>query len=67
MVANVGVSRVFFRPTGGISGIHMSGDFFGLGRGIGLKLGRMIGASGATTVVKDMCVHLSGCLYMRYE
>ena len=34
---------VFFRPTGGISGIHMSGDFFGLGRGIGLKLGRMIG------------------------
>ena len=34
---------VCFRPTGGVSGIHMSEDYFGLGGGIGLKLGGMIG------------------------
>ena len=35
---------VRFRPTGGgVSGIHMSEDYFGQGGGIELKLGRMIG------------------------
>ena len=32
-----------FRSTWGVSGIHMSRDYFRLGKGIGLKLGRMIG------------------------
>ena len=32
-----------FRPAGGVSGIHVSEDYFGQGSGIELKLGRMIG------------------------
>ena len=32
---------VHFRPTRGVCGIHMSEDYFELGRGTGLKLGRM--------------------------
>ena len=43
VVANAGVCRDVFRPTGGVSGIHMSGDDFQLGGGTGVKLGRMIG------------------------
>ena len=31
------------RPTGGVSGIHMSEDYFGFGGDIGLKLCRMKG------------------------
>ena len=34
---------VCFRPTGSVSGIHMSGDYFGLGGGTGVKLCRMKG------------------------
>ena len=34
---------MYFRPTGGVNGIHMSGDYFQLGGGMGLKLGIMIG------------------------
>ena len=53
---------------GGVSGIHMNGDYFGLGEGIGLKLGRMIGSIwGYPLCLKTLCVYLSGCLYMRYE
>ena len=36
-------AQVCFRPTGGVSGIHMSEDYFGQEGGIELKLGRMIG------------------------
>ena len=57
---------VCFRPTGGVSGIHMSEDYFGQEGGIELKLGRMMGVSGATIMCKDMCVCLSECLYMRH-
>ena len=52
-----------FRPTGGVSGIHMSEDYFGLGGDIGLKFCRMKGLSGATNVYKDICVHLSECVH----
>ena len=31
-------SGVCFRPTGGVSGIHMSGNYFRLGGGTELKL-----------------------------
>ena len=34
---------VHFRPAGGVSGIHMSEDYFRQRGGIELKLGRMIG------------------------
>ena len=44
LVANAGGFRVCFRPTGGISGIHMSEDYFGLGGDIGLKCCRMKGS-----------------------
>ena len=57
---------VHFRPTGGVSGIHMSEDYFVQGGGIELKIGRMIGRAGATIVYKDMCVHLSECMYARH-
>ena len=33
----------------------MSGDYFGLGGGIGLKLCRMKGGVWATNVFKDVC------------
>ena len=56
---------VYFRPTGGVSGIHMSEDYFGQGGGIELKLGRMIGGVWGYHCVKDVCVHLSEHLYAR--
>ena len=34
--------EVCFRPAGGVSGIHMSEDHFGLESGIELKFDRMI-------------------------
>ena len=43
-------SGVHFRPTGSVSGIHMSEDYFGLEGGAGLKLCRM------KSVCKDTCV-----------
>ena len=45
VVANAEVSGVCFRPTGGVSGIHMSEDYYGLGGDIGLKLCRMKGCA----------------------
>ena len=52
-----------FRTAGVVSGIHEWG-YFQLGGGTGMKLGRMMGVSGANILCKD--VHLSGCLYTRH-
>ena len=54
-----------FRPTGGVSGIHISGDYFGLGGGTGLKLCRRKGSLGLPVCVKTCFVQLSGCLHVR--
>ena len=52
-----------FRPTGGVSGIHMSGDYFQLGGGIRLKLSRMIGGLGIPLCIKTcVCICLGVCM-----
>ena len=48
-----------FRTTRGVSEIHMSEVYFGLGDGTGLKLGRM--------KENSMSACLSGCPCMRFE
>ena len=49
VVANAVASGVCFRSTGGVSGIHMSGDYFGL-RGGRVETFRMGG---------NTCVYIS--------
>ena len=49
------VSGVCFRPTGGVSGIHMIEDYFGLGGDIGLKLCRMKGSVWGYQCVRHVC------------
>ena len=52
---------------GGVSGIHMSGNYFGLGGVLDWNLVEWWGVSQTTIVFKDMCVCLLEYLYMRYE